>query len=114
RGLEGRHRCVPGGAWYIDYGRNGTVDRILYYGGAGDRPLFVPVNPTGSLFVRSGAPVGNGSQGAPFSTIAAALAVALPGQIIRIAAGTYTEGVCFAGRQNLTFVGAGVSATNLR
>jgi hypothetical protein len=101
------------GVWYIDYGNDGTVDRVLSYGAPGDRPLFAPVNPTSSLFVRAGAVGGDGSQAAPFGTIAAGLAVAAPGNILRIAAGTYNEGVCFSGRQNLTFVGAGVSATNL-
>ena len=102
------------GVWYIDYGNNAAVDRIHIYGGAGDRPLFAPVNPTSSLLVRAGAVGGNGSQAAPFGTIAEALSAAVSGSIIRIAAGLYSEGVCFASRQNLTFVGAGVSATRLR
>jgi hypothetical protein len=102
------------GIWYIDYGNNATVDRVLVYGAPGDLPLYAPVNPASSLFVRVGAVGGNGSQAAPYGTIAAALGVATSGQIIRIAAGLYGEGVCFAGRQNLTFVGAGVTATRLR
>jgi hypothetical protein len=102
------------GLWYMDYGNNSTVDRVLSFGATGDRPLYANLNPGSSLFVRLGATGGNGSQAAPFGTIAAALAAAVPGQIIRIAAGLYNEGVCFANRQNLTFVGAGVSATRLR
>lgn len=102
------------GGWYIDHDNNGTVDRIFFYGASGDRPLYSPLNPASSVFVRAGAAGGNGSQAAPFGTIAAALSVAGSGSIIRLAAGDYNEGVCFSTRQNLTFVGAGVLATHLR
>ena len=102
------------GVWFIDYGNNSTVDRVLSYGATGDRPLFAPLNPGSSIFVRAGAVGGLGTQAQPFGAIADALGMAAPGHVIRLSAGVFTEGICFASRQNLTFLGAGVAATHLR
>jgi Right handed beta helix region len=101
------------GLWFLSHNRNGVVDRIFGFGAAGDRPLVGPLNPANSVFVKEGALAGNGSQPAPFGTIVQAVAVASPGTTVRIAAGIYPESVFLPGKQNLTFVGAGVGATHL-
>jgi hypothetical protein len=101
------------GVWFMDYGNDSTVNRVSNYGGAGDRPLFGPVNPAASRFVRAGAVGGNGTQALPYGTIAAALSGAPAGTIVRIAAGNYPENVAVFRRQALTFLGAGVNATHL-
>ncbi len=102
------------GTWFLSYNHNGVVDRILNFGTTGDRPLVGPLDPANSRFVRQGATGGNGSQVAPFGTIAQALASPPAGGVtIRIAAGTYPEAVNFSSLQNTTFLGAGVNATHL-
>jgi len=101
------------GVWFLDYGKDSSIDRTFNYGGPNDRPLFGPVNPASSLFVRSGAVGGNGTQAQPYGTINAALAAAAPGTILRVAAGSYPENILFFNRQNLTLLGAGVDASHL-
>jgi hypothetical protein len=65
------------------------------------------------LFVAQGASGGDGSEAAPYGTIAEALAVASSGTTIHIGAGSYPESIFLNGRQNLTFVGAGMDTTHL-
>jgi nitrous oxidase accessory protein NosD len=103
-----------GGVWFLDYGNNSSVDRTFNYGGPGDLPLFGPVNPAASLFVRAGAVGGTGTQAQPFGTVNQALAVATPGNILRIGAGNYPENIIVFRRQGLTFLGAGVQGTFFR
>lgn len=102
------------GTWFVSSNHDGVVDQMFSLGGVGDRPLIGPLNPMNSRFVRQGAFGGDGSQAAPFGTIAQALASPPPGGVtIRIAAGTYPEAVSFSSLQNITFLGAGLSATHL-
>jgi hypothetical protein len=101
------------GFWFLSYNRNGVVDRIFGFGAADDRPLVGSLNTAGAVFVKQGASGGNGSQAAPFETIAQALAAASPGTTIRIAAGNYPESLFVLAKQDLTFLGAGVDATHL-
>jgi parallel beta-helix repeat protein len=102
------------GTWFLDYGNNSTVDRAINYGGPDDRPLYGPVNPASSLFVRQGAVGGNGTQAQPYGTVNQGLAAATPGTIIRVGAGNYPENIIVFRRQDLTFLGAGVQGTFFR
>jgi parallel beta-helix repeat protein len=101
------------GFWFLSNNRNGVADRIFGFGAAGDIPLTGALNIGGSIFVRQGAINGNGSQGAPFATIAQAIGASSFGNTIRIAAGRYAEAVSLPSLQNRTFVGAGIEATHL-
>ncbi len=103
------------GVWYIDLDRNGTADQIRFYGAAGDRPLVGYFNTAVSVFVRAGATGSqDGSQRMPYSTIGAAVASNPPSNtIIRIAAGSYPERISISQKPNLTFQGAGPTATHI-
>jgi parallel beta-helix repeat protein len=103
------------GIWYIDVDRNGAPDQIRFFGAAGDRPLVGYFNIASSIFVRAGAAGSpDGSQKMPYSTIGSALAAnPPPNTIIRIAAGTYPERVSISQKPNLTFQGAGPTATHI-
>jgi hypothetical protein len=50
---------------------------------------------------------GSGTVGDPFCTIQAAVSAASSGDIIMVAAGTYSEGIALTAGKNLKFVGAG-------
>lgn len=103
------------GVWYTDIDRNGTADQIRFYGAAGDRPLVGYFNIAGSVFVRAGATgAHDGSQRMPYSTIGGAMSSNPPSNtIIRIAGGSYPERVSISQKPNLTFQGAGPSATHI-
>lgn len=100
------------GEWFMDCDLDGKPDTTFIYGAAGDRPLIAPLNTAASQFVRSGAS-GNGTQSSPFGSIMSAVRAAAPGDTIRIAAGNYAEQVTFSRLHDLTFLGAGMNATNL-
>jgi len=103
------------GIWYLDLDRNGAADLIRFYGAAGDNPLVGYFNVAGSVFVRAGAAgPHDGTQKMPYATIAAAMASNPPSNaIIRLAAGSYPERVNISQKSNLTFLGAGPSATHI-
>lgn len=102
------------GAWYVDTDCDGIPNKIYYYGTSGDKPLTGFFNTADSIFVNANvSPGGSGTQRSPFSTIGDAIALAGTGDIIRIAAGTYTEFVSFSSRSQLTFKGAGWNATHI-
>jgi hypothetical protein len=103
------------GVWYVDFNHDGVPNIIRSFGAAGDRPVVGFFNPASSVFVRAGAGgAHNGTPQNPYATINAALAANPPsGTIIRIAVGNYPERVTISNKSNLTFQGAGQTATHL-
>jgi hypothetical protein len=103
------------GYWEFDRDLDGRADTAYSYGGPGDRPLVGAIDRSRSLFVT---PLGSDGNGggfeAPLRSVGRAVQLAAPGTIIRVAAGTYAENVEFFGKTDLTFVGAGQTATRLR
>jgi len=103
------------GAWFIDFNHDGVTDIIHNFGGPGDRPLVGFFDTANSVFVRAGASgAQNGSQQMPFATVNAALIMnPPPGSIIRITVGSYPERVSISNKSNLTFQGAGQTASHI-
>jgi len=103
--VAGRGECEAGAAHYpgtpacVVLGPECPAD-----GMPADLPMGRPV-----LFVRAGAPGGDGTVAAPYGTIAAATAVAVPGSVIALAVGEYEEEVSLGA--GVALVGACVTGT---
>lgn len=102
------------GIWQFDFNRDGKPETAFQFGAAGDIPLAGNYNTAGSIFVSTtGNDGANGSQTAPLRTIAKAIAVANPGNIIRIGPGTFAESTYLYAKNNLTFIGSNALGTKI-
>ena len=112
----GDYRSRPGifvnGAWSLATGDDRAINVQFNYGFVGEQPISGFFNTRNSIFVRPGG-TGSGSLDNPRGTIQSAIDAALPGQMIRVAVGTYPENLVAYKKDSIAIVGAGQLGTKL-